>query len=138
MAGPKLDGAGTVKLATLDEALLKLAGVHALVERMAQEHKAGKPLGSMTQALKRLATPLQGQLKAQFQLIGDLVTSMLLIAGRGGPDAIKVRAFREHVAQIRTQIEIAIVQTKERHVEGSERHGRAREGHEGGGPSSPV
>jgi hypothetical protein len=113
--GPKLDGAGTVKLATLDDALLRLQGLHALVERMGVEVKAGKPIGSMAQQLKRNATPLQGQLKAQFGLISDLVTSLLLIAGRGGPDAIRLRAFREHVAQIRAQLEIAISQTKEKH-----------------------
>jgi hypothetical protein len=114
-AGPKLDGAGTVKLATLDDASLRLQSLHALVERMGVEVKAGKPIGSMAQQLKRNATPLQGQLKAQFGLISDLVTSLLLIAGRGGPDAIRLRAFREHVAQIRAQLEIAIAQTKEKH-----------------------
>ncbi len=115
-AGPKLDGTGTVKLVTLEEGLLQLQGIHSLVERMAMDVKNGKPIGGQAQQLKRIATPLQGMLKMQFQLIGDLVTSMILIAGRGGPDGMKVRAFREHVAQIRTQIEIAIVQTKQRHA----------------------
>lgn len=115
-AGPKLDGAGTIKLVTLDEALLKLQSVHALVERMAVEQKSGKPITGMEQQLKRIATPIQGQLKAQFSLIADLVSGMLLVAGRGGPAALKVRTFRELVAQIRAQIEIAIVQTKAKHA----------------------
>jgi len=115
-AGPRLDGPGTVKLVTLEEALLLLQGVHSLVERMAMEVRSGKPIGGQAQQLKRLAMPLQGMLKMQFQLIDDLLTSMILIAGRGGPDGMKVRAFREHVAQIRTQIEIAIIQTKQRHA----------------------
>lgn len=116
MAGPKLDGPGTVKLVTLEEALTQLQTVHGLVERMAVEVKNGKPLGAMTQQFKRIATPLVGKLKSQFQLISDLVTVMLLVAGRGGPDQNKVRAFREGVAQVRTQIEIAITQTKEKHA----------------------
>lgn len=114
-AGPKLDGAGTVKLATLDDALTRLQSVHALVERIGIEVKAGKPIGSMAQQLKRVATPMQGQLKSQFGLISDLVTALLLVAGKGGQDKIRLRSFRELVAQIRTQIEIAIVQTKEKH-----------------------
>jgi hypothetical protein len=116
MAGPKLDGPGTVKLETLEESLTMLQSVHGLVERMAMEVKNGKPLGTMTQQFKRIATPLVGKLKSQFQLISDLISGMLLIAGRGGPDAMKVRAFREGVAQARTQIEIAITQTKEKHA----------------------
>jgi hypothetical protein len=118
--GPKLDGAGTIKLVTLDEALLKLQSVHALVERMAVEQKAGKPINGMEQQLKRIATPLQSQLKSQFSLIADLVTAMLLIAGRGGPAQLKVRSFREIVGQMRTQMEIAIVQTKAKHAVASE------------------
>ena len=114
-AGPKLDGAGTVKLATLDDALTRLQSVHALVERIGIEVKAGKPIGSMAQQLRRVAAPLQGQLKSQFGLISDLVTALLLVAGKGGQDKIRLRSFRELVAQIRTQIEIAIVQTKEKH-----------------------
>lgn len=116
MAGPKLDGAGNVKMATLDDAMGRLQSVHAIVERMAVEVKSGKPIGPMSMQLKRAATPLQGQLKAQFGLISDLVTALLLVAGRGGPDKTRLRAFREFVAQIRTQIEIAMVQTKEKHA----------------------
>ncbi|HYV97740.1 MAG TPA: hypothetical protein VE967_09820 [Gemmatimonadaceae bacterium] len=113
--GPKLDGAGTVKIVTLEESLGKLQSVHALVERMAAEAKGQKPLGPMEIQLKRLLVPMQGQLKMQFQLIGDLVTAMVLVAGRGGGSQAKVRAYREFVAQLRTQLEIAIVQTKEKH-----------------------
>jgi hypothetical protein len=115
-AGPKLDGAGTVKLVTLDEAMLKLQGLHALVERMAVEQKGNKPITGMEQQLKRLAVPLQGQLKSQFSLIADLVTAMILIGGRGGPGKLKIRSYREMIAQLRTQLEIAVVQTKAKHA----------------------
>lgn len=115
-AGPRLDGPGTIKLVTLDEALLKLQSIHALVERMAVEAKSNKPLSGMELQLKRMATPLQGLLKSQFSLIADLFSTMLLIGGRGSAGAQKVRAYRELVAQIRTQLEIAITQTKEKHA----------------------
>ena len=116
MAGPKLDGPGTVKLVTLEEALVELQRVHALVERMASEVKSEKPIGGMMMQFKRVSAPLVGKLKGQFQLISDLVTGLLLIAGRGGGEQAKVRAFREGVAQVRIQIEIAITQTKEKHA----------------------
>ena len=48
-------------------------------------------------------------------MISDQVTAMLLVATRGGGDQNKLRALRESVAQIRTQIEIAIAKTKEKH-----------------------
>lgn len=103
-------------MATLEDAMTRLQSVHAVVERMAVEVKSGKPIGSMAQQMKRVATPLQGQLKAQFGLISDLVAGLLLAAGRGGPDKIRLRTFREFVAQIRTQLEIAVTQTKEKHA----------------------
>jgi len=115
-SGPKLDGPGTVKIVTLEESLVMLQGVHSLVERMGMEVKSGKPIGGMMQQFKRIATPLVGKLKAQFQLISDLIAGMLQIAGRSGPDALKLRMFREGVAQARTQLEIAITQTKEKHL----------------------
>ena len=37
MSGPKMDGAGIAKMATLDEAQLQLTRIHAIVERMAIE-----------------------------------------------------------------------------------------------------
>ena len=114
-AGPKLDSVGTIKLVTLDEAMIKLQGVHSLVERMAVEAKGGKPINNLESQLKRTATPLQGMLKNQFSLIADLISGMLLIGGRGMPGAQKVRAYREMVGQLKVQLEIAVVQTKQKH-----------------------
>jgi hypothetical protein len=115
-AGPKLDGPGTVKLVALNEALFRMQAVHSMVERMAVEVKNKKSVGPMAMQLKRLMVPLIGQLKAQFQLISDQLVGMNLIAGRGGADALKIRAYRESVAQIRTQLEIAIVHVKDKHT----------------------
>ena len=116
MSGTKLDGAGTQKMKTLDEAVLVVQRLHGLVERMAVEVKAEKGAGVYPQQLKRLATTLQGQLKGQFGLIADQVAQLILIAGRGGGEQMKVRALRESVAQIRTALEIAAAKVKEQHA----------------------
>ena len=115
-AGPKLDGPGTVKLVALREAQMKMSAVHSMVERMAAEVRGGKGIGPMGMQLKRLMVPMIGQLKMQFQLISDQLVGMNLIAGKGGADALKIKMYREGVANIRTQIEIAIVQTIDKHA----------------------
>ncbi len=115
MAATKLDGAGTQMMRTLEEALLTLQTLHGMVERMAIEIKALKSVGILPQQIKRLAVPLQGQLKGQFGLIADLVTAMILSAGRGGSEQTRLRALREHIAQIRTAIDINKTKVKEKH-----------------------
>lgn len=116
MAGPKLDGPGTVKIVTLQEAQMKMAAIHSMVERMAVEVKNSKGIGPMAMQLKRLMVPMIGQLKSQFQLISDQLVGMNLIAGKGGGDALKIKMYREAVAQIKTQLEIAIVRTIDKHA----------------------
>ncbi len=115
MASTKLDGAGAQKMKTLEEALVTLQSIHGLVERMAMEMKNKKPLGVMPMQLKRMASPLVGQLKGQFGMIADQVSTMILVAGRGGGDQVKLRTYREHVAQIRTAIEMAGNKVKKDH-----------------------
>lgn len=115
MAAIKLDGAGASKMKTLEESLVALQSIHGMVERMAMEVANQRPLGVMPQQLKRMAAPLVGQLKGQFGMIADQVATMLLVAGRGGGDKLKVRAYREHVAQLRTAIEMAQSKVKKDH-----------------------
>lgn len=115
MAAIKLDGAGAQKMKTLEEALMTIQQLHGFVERMAIEIKNNKPLGVMPMQLKRMATPLVGQLKGQFGLIADQVSTMLLVAGRGGGDQVKLRAYREQIAQLRTAIEMAQSKVKKDH-----------------------
>ena len=114
MAGVKLDGAGAQKMKTLEEALLSVQRLHGLVERMAIEVKNQRAAGVLPQQIKRMAVPLQGQLKGQFGMIADQVSSMILATGRGGGDQLKVRALRELVAQIRQALEITA--NKEQHA----------------------
>jgi hypothetical protein len=117
----QLDGAGQTKLATLDEALLQLQRLHAIVERYAMAVKSQGETGGFRQQLMRAATPLGGLLKPQFGVIADVVTACALAASRGGSEQMKVRALREGVAQIRAQLEIAANKVKEKHaIDGSE------------------
>ncbi len=115
MAAIKLDGAGAQKMKVLEEALLSLQQIHGLVERMAIEVKNQKPAGVIPMQIKRAATPLVGQLKGQFGMIADQVSAMILIAGRGGGDQVKVRSYRESVGALRIAIEMAQSKVKKDH-----------------------
>ncbi len=115
MASTKLDGAGAQKLKTLEGALVTIQSMHGLVERMAMEVQNKKPLGVMPMQLKRMAAPLVGSLKGQFGPIADYVSSMLLVAGRGGGDQNKLRAYREHIGGLRQMIDFAEKKVKRDH-----------------------
>lgn len=115
MAGTKLDGAGAQKMKTLEEALATTQTIHGLVERMAIDVKNQRGVGVIPGQIKRIATTLQGQLKAQFGLIADQVSAMLIAMGRGGGELGKVRVLREGVAQLRTALEIAASKVKDQH-----------------------
>lgn len=116
MASTKLDGAGAQKMKTLEEALMSVSQIHSMVERTAMEMKNGKPMGVFPMQLKRMAAPLVGQLKGQFGMIADQVSAMLLIGGRGGGDQVKLRAYREAVANIRQLIDFAQKKVKVEHA----------------------
>ena len=115
MAGPKLDGAGTVKMATLETAFAHAQRVHGIVEQMAMALKRSQPTSTYAMQLRRVATPLVGLLKAQFGMISDQVAAMILVATRGGNEQAKVRTLREGVASVRTALEIAVTKVKEQH-----------------------
>lgn len=116
MAGIKLDGAGTQKMKTIEEALSTIQTIHGLVERMALEVKNQRGLGVIPGQIKRIATQLQGQLKGQFGLIADQVAGMIIGMGRGGGEQGKIRVLRESVAQIRTALEINASKVKKDHA----------------------
>ena len=116
MAGPKLDGAGNVKIVTIHEAQAIVQRCHGLVELMAMDVKGQRPINGGVSQLKRAATPLIGKLKGQFGMIADVVTAMLLAATRaGGGDQARVRTMREYIASLRQQLEIAEKQILEKH-----------------------
>ena len=115
-SGPKLDGAGLAKMATLDEATAAVQRLHGIVERMAIAVRSQQNTAQFGAQLRRSGAPLVGLLKGQFGMISDQVSTLLLIATRGGGDQAKLRSLRETVAQIRIQLEIAVARTKEKHV----------------------
>ncbi|MBM4192787.1 MAG: hypothetical protein FJ202_00205 [Gemmatimonadetes bacterium] len=117
MGGIKLDGAGTQKMKTLEEGLLTLQRIHGLVERAAVDMKNQRPIGTMPQQVKRIAVPLQGQLKGQFGMIADQVAAFILSSTRGGGgDQAKIRGMREGIAQLRTAMELSVNKVKAEHA----------------------
>lgn len=119
MAGTQLDGPGLQKMKTLEEAFATLQTIHGHVERMAVDVRNLRGPGAIPQQIRRIATPLQGQLKAHFGSAADLVTGMILASGRGGSDQQKVRSLREFVGQLRQALEIAQAKVQEKHALGS-------------------
>jgi hypothetical protein len=116
MAGPKLDGAGQVRLITLQEAQVMLQRCHGIVEGMAMDVKNSRPVSGGVMQFKRAAVPLASKLKGQYGMIADTITSMLLASTRGGGDPVKVRTLREGIASVRQQLEIAEAQVLEKHA----------------------
>ena len=116
----KLDGPGTAKMATLDDAMTAMQRLHGLVERMAVAVKNGEGSQLYGAQIKRFGAPLVGQLKGQFGTIADQVTKLLLDASRGGNEQLKVRTLREGIAQIRTALDIAAAKVKEKHTVGDD------------------
>ena len=115
-AGPKLDGAGIVKMKTLEDALLLLQRIHGLVESYAMAVKRNQPAAPFLMNIRRTLPTLGENLKAQFGLIADQIFAVSLQSSRGASEVMRVRVLREGVAQIKQAIEIAIVQTKEKHA----------------------
>lgn len=112
----QLDGAGQIKLATLEEAGILVQRLHGIVEHYAMAVRGQQATGGYRQQLVRAGTPLAGLLKPQFSVMADVVSSFLLIASRGGGEQAKVRALREAVASIRAQLEIAVTKVAEKHT----------------------
>jgi len=116
MAGAKLDSAGTIRLKTLDDALLLLARVNNIVEQYGLALKRNQPTSSYTMNLGRTLPTLAENLKSQFGLIAEQVLAVNLASSRGASEAMRLRALREGVAQIKQAIEIAITQTKDKYT----------------------
>jgi hypothetical protein len=117
MAATKLDAAGASKMKVLEESLLTISRVHAMVERAAIEVKQNKSIGTLGQQFKRTVVPMQGQLKGQFGMISDMVSGLILSSTRGGGgDMAKIRTMREGLAQIKQAIEFAVNKVKTEHA----------------------
>jgi len=115
MAGVKLDGAGAQKMKTLEEAMSTMQTIHGHVERMAIDIKNQRGAGIIPSQIKRIATPLQGQLKGQFGMISDQVSAMIIGSSRGGGEQNRLRVLREYVGQIRQALGFAQTKVKKDH-----------------------
>jgi hypothetical protein len=116
MANIRLDGAGTAKMKTLDDAMLLVQRIHNLAEQYALAVKRRVPSQPFIINVRRQLPTLAENLKSHFGLISEQVTSFNLAAGRGTSDGMRVRVLREGVAQIKQAIEIASAQTKDKHA----------------------
>jgi hypothetical protein len=65
--------------------------------------------------LRRQLPTLAENLKAHFSLLADEVLALNLATSRGTSEQTRVRLLREGVARIRTNIEIATIQTRTKH-----------------------
>jgi ABC-type methionine transport system ATPase subunit len=121
MAGLKLDGAGTAKMATLEAAMNHCQRLHSTVEQCAMAVKGKQPAAPFIPQMRRYAQPMVSILKGQFGMIAEQTTAFLLSSSRsGGNDHNRVRALREGVAQIRVQLELAVAKTIELHTASKE------------------
>jgi hypothetical protein len=111
-----LDVPGRLKMATLEEAAKIAQRLHGLIEHMAATAHKNEPISNYSQQVRRTGAPLVSLLKAQFGMVSDHVTQMMIIAGRTGSDRVRVRALREGVAQLRMQLEVAETRVKENHA----------------------
>lgn len=116
MATGKLDGAGAVKMSTLNAAHLLIQRVHGLVEQMAMAQQREQSTQVLGMQLRRAATPLVGLLKGHFGSMADTVSGMILVATRAGNEGAKVRSLREMIASLKSQLEISTNKVKEHHT----------------------
>jgi hypothetical protein len=112
----KLDGAGTAKMSTLQDAQVVAQRLHGIIEQMALSVKKEQPTTVLGMQLRRAGMPIVGTLKGHFTAMSDLVAHMNLVATRSGNDAAKVRSLRESVASLKTQLDIAMTKVKEQHL----------------------
>ena len=116
MAGSKLDSAGAVKMVVLDEAIVQLQRINGLVEQYALQVKRNQPGTVFLMNVRRQLPSLAANLKTQFGMVSDLVTSVVLSSSRGSSEQVRIRSLREGVAQIKQALEIAVVQTMAKHT----------------------
>jgi hypothetical protein len=121
MAGPKLDGAGTEKMKTLDEALIRLHRIHGLIETYALAIKRSQPPATYLMPIRRALPTLASLLKGQFGLISDQAMALNMGVTRGSNEQVRVRMLREGIGSLRQAIDVAIVRVKENHAEEKEK-----------------
>jgi hypothetical protein len=117
MAGPRLDGAGTEKMKTLEDALTKLHRIHGLVETYALAIKRSQPPATYLMPIRRALPMLASLLKGQFGMISDQAMALQMVVTRGSNEQVRIRILREGIGSLRQAIDVAIVRVKENHAE---------------------
>jgi hypothetical protein len=117
MAGPKLDGAGTEKMKTLEDALTQLHRIHGLVETYALAVKRSQPPATYLMPLRRALPMISSLLKGQFGMISDQAMALNMVVSRGSNEQVRIRILREGIGALRQAIDVAIVRVKENHAE---------------------
>ncbi|HEX7938930.1 MAG TPA: hypothetical protein VF483_08030 [Gemmatimonadaceae bacterium] len=115
MAGLVLDGAGQVKMDTLNTCIALHQRLNGWVEAYAVGVKNNKPEASILNNIKRNLPVLAGKLKAQFGMISDLATAVYMSSSRGAAEQMRVRTMREGMAALKMQLDIAVTQTIAKH-----------------------
>ena len=117
MAKPTVDGPGQAKLQILEAATSIAQTLHGTIEKYAIAVRTNQPTTSYPQQIKRMATPLVGMLRSQFQLLADLSSDLILISTRGGgAEQAKLRMLRERIGQLKSGIELAVTSTLNKHA----------------------
>jgi hypothetical protein len=98
VAGLRLDSAGVIKMKTLDDALLHLQRIHGIVEQYAIAVKREQPSSVFAMNLRRQLPTLAENLKGQFGMVAEQVTSLNLASSRGASENQRVRTLREGAA----------------------------------------
>ena len=117
MAGPKLDGAGTEKMKTLEDALTKLHRLLGLVETYALAIKRSQPPATYLMPIRRALPMLASLLKGQFGMISDQAMALQMVVTRGSNEQVRIRILREGIGALRQALDVAIVRVKENHAE---------------------
>jgi hypothetical protein len=115
LAGTQLDGAGMMKLKTLEEAAAGLRRAHALVEKYALAVKQGTNASQFIHPIRRTLEPMVGLLKPQFGMLADQVAAVNLALTRGGSEQMRVRSLREGIGSLRQGFDIAERKVREQH-----------------------
>ena len=115
MAGLVLDGAGQVKMDTLNTCIALHQRIHGLVENYALSVKNNKPEKTQLNNIRRNLPILAAKLKGQFGMISDLATAVFMSSSRGAAEQMRVRAMREGIASLKMQLDIAVTQTIAKH-----------------------
>ena len=115
-AGPRLDSAGVNKIKTLDDALLLLQRLNGLVEQYAMAVRNAQPSSAFLMNFRRTLPSLAANVKGQFGLIADQALALNLASSRGASEAVRIRTMREGMGQLKQALEIAMVQTKAKHM----------------------